>query len=206
MRCIQQEAPESIEAALDVLREGGVIVYPTETAYGLGVDATNPQAVEKIFNIKMRDKGKPLPVIVADKGQADEYAIFPLRADALVHAYWPGPLTLVVPARNRANICTIHTDGTVSMRVPGSAWCQSLCQKLGRPITSTSANAAGAPPEYALEGVQKSLGESIPWVDLWIDGGILSGGAVSTVISLVDEIELLREGAISGEDIKKVIR
>lgn len=206
MNRISMSDPESVERAVAVLRAGGVIVYPTDTAYGLGADATNTEAVEKIFTIKGRGEDKPVPVIVGDIDQAKRYVVFSQDAERLAQTYWPGALTIVLPTNNvdLAHILRGKTESGV--RIPASDWCQKLTQKLGSPVTSTSANATGTPPEYSIEGVKMSLGQGSQSVDLWVDGEVLPQGPVSTIVRMVDQpLEIQREGAISGADIKKVL-
>ena len=206
MRSISIEDSESLPVALEVLRSGGVIVYPTETAYGLGADTTNSQAVEKIIAIKARDEGNPIPIIVADKEQALRYVSFSEKAQKLAENFWPGPLTLGLPTTDPALAHILRGEISIGVRVSGLDWCRALARNLERPITSTSANTAGTPPEYSTEGVRNSLKEQADMVDLWIDGGILAGGPVSTVVRIVEGFEIRREGAISREDIEKVLR
>lgn len=207
MNHISMNDPESIQKAVAVLRVGGVIVYPTDTAYGLGADATNVQAVEKVSVIKDRDKSKSTPVIINDIEQARQYVVFNEDAGKLAAAYWPGALTLELPTKDEVlGRITGGDSATLGVRVPGLEWCREVARELGKPITSTSANAGGSPTEYSLEGVRLSLGENAALVDLWIDGGTLAGGPVSTVVrASEDSIVIKREGAISGADIKKVL-
>lgn len=206
MNRISMNDPESIQKAVAVLRAGGVIVYPTDTAYGLGVDATNPKAVEKIFTIKGRDSSKPVPVIVGSVEQAGKYVVFNVDGEKLVRTFWPGALTLVFDAVDVSLAHIIHGGETVGVRVPQHEWCQRVAHQLEHPVTSTSANGTNMSAEYSLDGVERSLGESSGLIDLWVDGGTLAGGPVSTVV-LANQtpVVIKREGAISGADIKKVL-
>ena len=205
MNRISINDPESVQKAVVVLRGGGVIVYPTDTAYGLGADATNAAAVEKVFAIKSRSDN-PIPVIVADIEQAKHHVIFSEAGEELAQAYWPGALTLVLTASDPALAHIIRAETTIGVRVPDSEWCRQVAKELGKPVTSTSANAAGSPAEYSLEGAYASLQENAALVDLWIDGGTLKGGPVSTVVlASEDPIVIKRKGAVSGADIKKVL-
>jgi L-threonylcarbamoyladenylate synthase len=205
MNRISINDPESLQKAVAVLRAGGVIVYPTDTAYGLGADATNADAVEKVFAIKNRSEN-PIPVIVADIEQAKNHVFFSTAGQKLAEAYWPGALTLVLTASDPALAHIIRAETTIGVRVPGIEWCRQVAHELGKPFTSTSANTAGSPAEYSLEGAYASLGENAALVDLWIDGGTLDGGPVSTVVlASEDPVMIKREGAVSGADIKKVL-
>jgi L-threonylcarbamoyladenylate synthase len=206
MIIVPHEDPDSIARAVTILKAGGVIVYPTDTAYGLGADATNADAIEKIFRIKERSDGKPLPVIVGNLEHAQGCVEFSADAEKLARAYWPGALTLILRTSDTVLADNVRGAGTVGVRVPGNEWCCRLATALGRPITSTSANTTGTPAEYSIKDVRKNLGARGELVDLWIDGGALPGGPVSTVASLCNGFEVLREGAISREDIEKVLQ
>ena len=198
--------PTSLSRALAVLQKGGVIVYPTETAYGLGADATNPEAVRTVCDIKARDDGKPVPIIVGDAKQARQYVFFTPEAEVLIEAFWPGPLTLILAALDGAFAQTLRAEDDVALRASGLEWCRELALALDRPITSTSANASGKPTEYSIDGVYKSLGHTAEFVDLWVDGGTLRNGPVSTIVRLVNGVEIRREGAVSGEEIRKLLK
>lgn len=206
MKHISINDPKSLEMALRALQEGGVIVYPTDTAYGLGADATNSDAIAKLFAIKDRDFNNPVPVMCGTKEQAEKYVIFSSVAHKLADAYWPGALTMALDAQDEHLAHIVHSTTNIGVRVPAHDWCRTLAEKLGRPITSTSANASSTPAEYSIEGVVKSLGNAAALVDLFVDGGTLPGGPVSTVV-VVDgeEIAIKREGAISREEIEKVL-
>lgn len=205
MKRISVSDPESVERAVAVLRAGGVIVYPTDTAYGLGADATNAEAVKKIFAIKHRSNN-PMPVIVSNIGQAKDHVVFSKAGERLARTYWPGPLTLVLAASDPSMAYIVGVEMTIGTRVPDFEWCRQIATALGKPLTSTSANASGSPAEYSIEGVEKSLGSAASLIDLWVDGGTLPGGPVSTVVLATEGTVIIkREGAISGADIKKVL-
>ena len=205
MNRISINDPESIQKAVAVLRAGGVVVYPTDTAYGLGADATNAAAVEKVFETKGRSNN-PVPVIVADVDQAKRHVVFSDTGEKLARAFWPGALTLVLEASDPMLAHIIRAETTIGVRVPGLDWCRQVTNELEKPITSTSANIAGSQAEYSLEGVESSLGGNAQLIDLWIDGGTLDAGPVSTVVlASEDPIIIKREGAVSGADIIKVL-
>lgn len=207
MKHISINDPKSLETALQRLQEGGVIVYPTDTAYGLGVDATNRDAVSKIFQIKQRELGKPLPVIVSDIEQAQRCVDITDVGNRLGQMFWPGALTLVMPSRDQKLSNILGGIVEMGVRVPNHTWSRQIAQLLEGPITSTSANASGKPAEYSVEGVIKSLGDGINIVDLIVDGGNLKQSPVSTIVRYdVGSYEIVREGAISREDIEKLLR
>lgn len=207
MNRISLKDPQSLEMAFKTLQEGGVIVFPTDTAYGLGADATNSDAIAKLFAIKDRDFNNPVPVMCGTKEQAEKYVMFSPMAHKLADAYWPGALTMALDARDEHLAHIVHSTTNIGVRVPAHDWCRTLAEKLGRPITSTSANASSTPAEYSIEGVVASLGNATALVDLFVDGGTLVGGPVSTVVVVDGEdIVIKREGAISRADIEKVLK
>lgn len=180
-----------------ILKQGGVIIYPTDTAYALGCDATNEQAVEKIFQIKGRAKTKTLSLIAADREMAEEWLEFSPTARELADKYWPGPLGLVLPVKKPGLAAAVAEDGYACARVPALAAARQLSQALGKPITATSANASGSGPKFKLEDVHASLGDKLDLIDGKIDGGELSAGDVSTMVKVCDnKVEIIRPGVI----------
>lgn len=192
---------------LAVLGRGNVIVFPTETAYGLGADATNPQALQKIFEIKGRPKHNPLSVAVADTATAKRYGVFSQEAEKIARAFLPGPLTLVVPS----NGALPSTDGTekmtVGFRIPDHQWLLTLLRAFDKPLTATSANASGLDPCYSILAVRESLGDTWNSVGLVVDAGEIPQNPVSTVVDCTGEhFVIKREGPITGEAVEKVLR
>ncbi|MBI2050560.1 MAG: threonylcarbamoyl-AMP synthase [Parcubacteria group bacterium] len=183
--------------AVSVLKNGGVIVYPTDTAYALGCDATNEDAVKKIFRIKGREESKTLPLIAADADMARAWAEFSGKAEELAAAHWPGPLTLVLPAKKQGLAPLAVKDGCIAIRVPDNSTARELSKALGAPLVSTSANRAGEPSCYAVEAVQQSLGDAFTLIDCVVDEGPLPQKRVSTFVKVWDNnVTVLREGAI----------
>jgi|ETN02SMinimDraft_2_1059926.scaffolds.fasta_scaffold70539_2 L-threonylcarbamoyladenylate synthase len=179
------------------LKKGGIILYPTDTAYALGCDATNEKAVDKIFTIKDRVQGKTLPLIVADDTMAVEWFSFSEKAQDLAQEFWPGPLTLILEIKKQGLATSAVQDGFAALRVPKSDIAQSVSRELGLPIVSTSANIAGENSCYSIDDVRTSLGEHITMVDYGIDSGMLPHTKVSTIAKVCDnKVEILREGAI----------
>lgn len=183
------------------LKCGGVIVYPTETSYGLGADATNEEAVKKIFVLKGRERGKPLPLIVGNLRDAERIARFSPRARALAKQYWPGPLTLVLPVKTRANLAmgvrfhgTVH--GTVAVRVSAHPVARAIAARLGRPLVSTSANLSGKEPCYSIMECKRYFGHQ---KDIFfVDGGRLKKQPPSTIVMVRGKkIQILRQGAVT---------
>lgn len=188
---------EQIRTAIDVLRMGGVVVFPTETAYGLAADATNLSAVKKIFEIKGREGEKSLPLIASSREMVERYAGIPRGLEKLASRYWPGPLTLVLPAMGGLAPGVVH-NGTVAIRVSSHPVARALSEGLGAPIVSTSANRSGQPTCYSMEEVRAQLGDA---PDLFIDVGLLHPEPPSTIVAVDDYgyPEILRQGAVEIE-------
>ena len=185
------------ERAAEVLRGGGLVVYPTETFYGLGALLASAQAVARLALAKLRPEGKPLPLVAADLAMARTVAAaFPPLAERLAARFWPGPLTLVVPAAPGLPP-EVTGDGTVGVRVPGSALARDLSRLAGGPLTSTSANLSGGPPVTRPGDLDPGL---LSRVEAVLDGGTVPGGLPSTVVALeAGGPRLLRPGAVPWE-------
>jgi L-threonylcarbamoyladenylate synthase len=198
MREIFLQANNLEEVAIEavrVLAEGGVIVYPTETAYGLGADYLNEEAVKKIFLIKQREADKPLPVIVADWAMAEELVVFDDKIRQILSQYWPGPLTAVLPFRLAGQ--KKHFRDTLGLRISEHPLCQKISSLLRRPLVSTSANISGSGALYGLEQIKEQFSRLNIKPDLLINAGTLPLTPASTVIKSIDgHIEVLRQGKI----------
>jgi L-threonylcarbamoyladenylate synthase len=176
---------------------GEPVAVPTETVYGLAADATNAEAVARIYAAKGRPSFNPLIVHVPDFATAERFGEFGEDARALAKGHWPGPLTLVVPLRPGSGIATIVTAGlpTVGLRVPAHPAMQALLRAVGRPLAAPSANASGAISPTRAEHVIRSLGGRIPLI---IDGGPTQRGIESTIVAATDgTLRLLRLGPIA---------
>ena len=195
---------ESIAEAIAALRGGEVIVYPTETFYGLGADAFAPAALERIFAIKGRDAAKAIALIAHDSAAAFAVAReVPQSARKLARAFWPGPLTLVMPARDGLPAALIGPDGGVGVRVSSHPVARALAQGLGRAITATSANRSGAAPARTIAEARASLGAA---VQVFVEGGTLTGGAPSTIVQCDSTgWRLLRAGAIRIDEVEAAL-
>lgn len=192
-----------IARAVKNLENGGVIAIPTDTLYGLAADALNPEAVERVYVAKGRPADMPLPVLVSGWEQAAQVAAIPGDIDhmarTLADAYWPGPLTLVLPAA--AGLPDRLTGGrdTIAVRMPDHPVPLALAEKLGRPITGTSANRSGEPDPTDLAQLRQTLGSRVDGI---IAHGPAPQGAASTIVSVVTSgVSLLREGALAYEKI-----
>jgi L-threonylcarbamoyladenylate synthase len=186
---------EKLAEAVWVLCDGGVVAFPTETFYGLGADARNETAVEKIFRIKGRNFRNPLSVIVAnDREVIPLVEEIPAAAKILMQTFWPGPLTLVFRASSSVLPRLTADTGKIGIRISSHPLARLLAGGLGGPLTATSANLSGGPECSSADAVIRALGE-LP--DAVIDGGETPGGAGSTILDVtVFPPRILREGAI----------
>jgi L-threonylcarbamoyladenylate synthase len=194
---------QAIAEAARILREGGIVAFPTETVYGLGADAANGEAVARIFEAKGRPRFNPLIVHVAGLGPARELVDFDAKALTLAKAFWPGPLTLVLPMaeRARAAISELVTAGldTLAIRVPGHAIAHRLLALTGTPIAAPSANISGRISPTSARHAEEDLGGK---VDLILDGGATQAGLESTIVALSPAPTLLRPGGLAREEIE----
>ncbi|HEX3944111.1 MAG TPA: L-threonylcarbamoyladenylate synthase [Rhizomicrobium sp.] len=194
-----------IARAATILRDGGLVAFPTETVYGLGADATNDRAVAGIFEAKGRPRFNPLIVHVRDTGRAHTLVEFTSAATALAERFWPGPLTLVLPRKPDCPLSLLMSAGldTVALRVPAHPIAQQLLAETNLPIAAPSANRSGRVSPTTAAHVANDLGER---VQLILDGGATPHGIESTVIGFDGEhAVLLRPGAIAREDIEAVV-
>lgn len=194
---------QQVEQGISVLKEGGIVAFPTDTVYGLGASSSIGRAVEQVYRVKRRPGNMALPLLLADKSQIGEVAkVVPPIAQLLADKFLPGALTLVLPKSQ--SIPDIITGGgnTVALRIPAHPIPVALIRGLGAPIVGTSANLSGQPSALTAEEVYTQLGDNI---DLIIDGGRCRGSLESTVVDLTGETPvILREGAISREELEQV--
>jgi L-threonylcarbamoyladenylate synthase len=190
-------------AAVECLRQGGLVAFPTDTLYGLAADAANDEAVQGLFRAKRRSPEVPLPILVASPEEAARVVkVMPALALRLGSRFWPGPLTMVLERSPTFRSLALTGGDSVALRVPDHAVPLALIRGLGRPITGTSANRAGqAAPRTAIEVVDQLDGD----VDIVVDAGPCPLGVESTVIDLTeDPPRLLREGAVGSEELEAV--
>ncbi len=190
------EAPEAIAEAARLILAGALVAMPTETVYGLAADATNGEAVARIYQAKGRPSFNPLIIHVSDIEQATDIAVFNNEARQLASAHWPGPLTLVLPLRKDAPIARLATAGlaTVALRAPAHPAMRALIAAVGRPLAAPSANASGRISPTRPSHVLASLSGRIPLI---VDGGPTAHGLESTIVALTDGApRLLRPGPV----------
>ena len=194
---------DAIERAVQVLRDSGIVAYPTDTLYGLAVDPRSPTAVRRLFAVKGREPGHAVPLIAADVEQAGQVAIFDEPARRLATAFWPGPLSLVLPAKPGLVRDLEAADGSIAIRVPASDPSRALARGLGFCITATSANLSGQAPTSSPSVVTHTLGDRINFV---LDAGASPGGPPSTIVDTRGAApRLVRAGAIAWERVLRSI-
>ena len=190
------------EKARDVVRileRGGVICFPTDTSYGLGVDAANESAVERLFEVKGRPESKPILLLVNSIDMALAVSRPTPGFEAVASRFWPGPITLVVHADRTLSGHVTAGRGTVGLRWPRMPLALDLVELLGRPLTATSANRSNRPVVGSVSEAIEQLGEG---VDVYVDAGPLRGSPVSTVLDLTESPPVfLREGPVSREEL-----
>ena len=193
-----------IEKGVKILRKGGVIAFPTDTVYGLGAEAFNSTAVERIYEIKNRPKHRQLPLLIAGVERLTTL-VDPIPEIALFLAkrFWPGGLTLVL-LKTDSVPAYLASGPTIAVRVPDHPVCLALIQRLGNPIIGTSANISGQPAALTAEEVGQQLGGKIDFI---INGGKCPGGKESTVVDVTRESPtILRQGIIPSHEIDKVYK
>jgi L-threonylcarbamoyladenylate synthase len=191
--------------AVEALAGGGLVILPTETVYGLAADASNPTAVAAIFEAKGRPRFNPLIAHVADAAQAEAIAVLDARGRALAEAFWPGPLTLVAPVRDRVAVCDLARAGldSVAVRVPGHARARAIIAAFGRPVVAPSANRSGRPSPTTFDDAVEETGRAAADA---VDGGPCAVGVESTVVSVLDgRVSLLRPGSVTRAELEAVV-
>lgn len=202
---VREADAHAISAAATLLRQGGLVAFPTETVYGLGADATNGQAVAAIFAAKARPRINPLIVHVKDAAQAAEHVVFSAKARALAEAFWPGPLTLVLPRRATTPVSLLVSAGleTIAVRVPAHPVATKLIAAAGVPLAAPSANPSGSVSPTRARHVADGLGDKL---DMILDGGPTPVGIESTVIGFsIDGPLMLRPGGVPRDSIEQVV-
>lgn len=190
---------------VETINDGGVVCFPTETVYALSVDASSDKAIEKIYQLKGREFCKPLSLLVGDIYQAKSIVHFDARAIALASRFFPGPLTIVLNTKEHHNVSSAVNEGmgTIGIRIPDNIIALKILKAIDRPIIGTSASTKSYADALDPEHIIKAMGDKI---DLLLDLGMSDATVPSTIIDLsTDEPKILREGAISRDDIFRVI-
>ncbi|MFN3351915.1 L-threonylcarbamoyladenylate synthase [Pseudorhodoplanes sp.] len=196
--------PGSARAAADCLSRGGLVAFPTETVYGLGADATDGQAVARLYEAKGRPAFNPLIAHVSNLDTARQLAIFNADAERLAAAFWPGPLTLVLPRKAGCPVSDLATAGldTIALRVPDHALAREILRAFGRPVVAPSANISGHVSPTTAAHVFEDLDGKI---DLIVDGGPAPVGIESTIVACIDVPAILRPGGLSRQQIEAAL-
>ncbi len=201
-RLLDQNSKTAFQEALDVIKSGGVVAVPTDTVYGIACSVDDPEAIQSLYEIKIRESIKAIPVLIAELDQIKQVAKT-LNDNALKLAkyFWPGALTIIVE-KNELLPGNLTIRPTVGIRIPDHDWLRSLIRETG-PLAATSANISGeASPSSAIQVLSKLEGR----IELIIDGGECKGGISSTVVDCSgNEIVILRKGAITPEEIQSAI-
>jgi L-threonylcarbamoyladenylate synthase len=194
--------PALLDRAAAVIREGGLVALPTDTLYGLAADPFNAAAVRRVFVVKGRTLERALPLVAADVSQiVSQLGSLPPIAIALAGRFWPGPLTMLLPASGA--LAPEVTGGTdrVGVRVPAHAVARGLCRACRSVLTATSANLSGRPASNDPDDVARSLGAAL---DILLDAGTAPGGPPSTIVDVTGvELQLVRAGAIPWEEVRR---
>jgi L-threonylcarbamoyladenylate synthase len=195
---------DAAAAAAHCLAAGGLVAFPTETVYGLGADATNAEAVARIYLAKGRPSFNPLISHVADLAAARRIARFDAAAESLAKAFWPGPLTLVLPRAADCPVADLATAGleTIAVRVPSHPVARDILKKFGRPVVAPSANVSGHVSPTTARHVEADLTGRI---ELIVDGGAADVGLESTIVGCFERPLLLRPGGLARADIERVL-
>src|SRR5947209_2632022 len=194
----------AVAAAARALRDGGLVAFPTETVYGLGADATNAAAIARLYQAKGRPAFNPLIAHVGDLAAARQIGRFDAEALRLAEAFWPGPLTLVLPKTNDCAVADLATAGldSVAIRVPAHPLARAILSAFGGPVVAPSANLSGHVSPTTAAHVQSDLAGRI---DLIVDGGAVAVGVESTIVGCFDEPMLLRPGGVPRGEIERVL-
>ena len=193
---------KALNQAIEALRSGEVIVFPTETTYGLGANALDEDAVERVAVLKRRDAKNPIALIIADLDMLKEVVADPPPiAERLMSVFWPGPLTLVLPAKKGLSPLLCNPDGGVGVRVSSHPIASALVKRLGHPLTATSANPSGTDPARTIAQAQTYFANRL---SIFIDAGELKGQKGSTVVECHgDRYRVIREGEISSQELDR---
>ena len=188
--------------AVRILNSGGIVAFPTETFYGLGVKFDMEASLKRLYELKKRPKEKPMPLIIGSRASLSMIAASVNEmAESLMDKFWPGPLTLLLKAKEGLSSCLTADTGRVAVRIPGESFALHLAREAGFPITATSANPSGMPPAEDADAVIRYFGKE---VDMVIDGGRTAGGLPSTIVDAAGEsIKIVREGVIARSVFEK---
>ncbi len=205
----EEDVKNAISEAVEVLLAGGLVVYPTDTSYGLTCDPRNRDAFEKLFDVKQRSRSIGLPLLFADAKQCEEYHDFRGLEFAITRLFWPGVLTLIVSVKDSVPEYLSGSRGSLAIRVPNHEIPRGIAKQLQTPIAGTSANISGGPSPFDITTAYEQLGDS---VELYIDGGASDAKNNSTIVGVDEEsdgfssVKVYREGALSIEKLTESLQ
>lgn len=204
MDAVKDGKEYAVARAGEVLQRGGIVAFPTETFYALGVRYDNEDALKRLYAVKHRPSEKAIPLIIGSMGMLPLVAAPPAPLVLkLAEGFWPGPLTILLDARQDVSAFITSGTGKVALRIPGVSLALDIARTVPFPVTATSANISGSPPASNPKEVASSFGKAI---DLLVDGGLTPGGRPSTIIEIImGKAALLREGVIPFEEIAQFI-
>lgn len=201
-RGFDAQCDDAVASAAEDIADGKLIVYPTETVYGIGADIYNESAVKNLYVVKNRPFDMPLSVAVSDKAMLERVAVLNENADKLIKAFLPGPLTIIIKKQPGVPDIVTSSSQKVGIRIPDNRFALELVRRTG-PIVATSANLHSHPDAVSIDSAISDLGNA---VDTYIDAGACTIGQPSTIVWLMDkQIEIVRQGAIPAEDIREVL-
>lgn len=190
---------EGIKSAVQAVKNGKIVVFPTDTVYGVGCDPYNQNAIKLLYQIKNRDTAKLFPILGFSKNELSKIAFFDKKANMIAEKFWPGEITLVLKLKDEKLKKTLKLDEKIAVRVPNNACILSILKKC-KLIVGTSANVSGSKPfKNSKECIKNFTG-----YDLFVDGGIIHSKGESTVVEVDNDIRVLREGTISKDDIEEL--
>lgn len=199
---LDQAAPRAIEWTAERIATGGVVAIPTDTVYGVAASLAHPMALDRIYAVKGRSQNQPLPVLVSSVSALERLVKLDKTVIPLFDAFWPGPLTVVLPAASHLPSHVLGPGNSVGVRLPNHYIAIEVIEKSGGAIACTSANRSGEPPARSALGVAETIG---PDVDLILDGGIVPGGIASTVVAVTGlSLSFIREGAIPMPEVIRI--
>jgi len=193
--------PEGFKETAAAVSSGKLVCYPTDTVYGIGCDPFNVEALDKLIRAK-GDRTKPLPILVRSLDEAEKLGRVSDKVKLLAQEFWPGPLTLILPARDRIPVL-VAPRGTVGVRSPNNAICLNLLTLCGGSLVGTSANLSGHAPATSANEAVSQLGNH---VEVILDGGRSTLGIASTVVDVSGELIVLRKGPISKDELLRCLR
>ena len=192
-------SPEIVRSVAGKIRQGAVVAIPTDTVYGLAANPFNERAVQEIFRAKRRPETLPILLLIDSMSRVEELTDgTPEDFRRLARRFWPGPLTMVLPAASHVPQAVTAGTGTIAVRLPDSGWVRSLAGEARVPLTGTSANLSGRRTCTSAEDVNRQLGTSVPYI---VNGGVARVRCPSTIVDLTAEPQILREGAIPGNTV-----